>query len=346
MENLIVFGAYGFIGFNFLLEIHAKHKYNLFFVDDPSNYACANYRESYNNINCNMVSEQEVLEAFKDRTLFHPHSNKTHIVNFIGASHNDRAILDMSVFEKTNITAMKNLSRVYLSLGNPGKLIHLSTDEVYGQTSTPDRKFSELQTPEPHNPYSETKYIGEHLLRQEIPDCIVLRPSNQYGKYQYPEKLIPHNIQRAIHNKNLIMYSEGNQFRTWTPVEYTTKVISNLLESNKYKLYNICYPDDSFIVSNRAILEHISNHFYGSLSNNISRIHKIKDPRGDLHDYGYSLDITNLQREDWFEGLPKYSFFDYLDKTIEYYKASDRFKKIYNSKPLQDFFNLIYGEIP
>lgn len=342
MDNLIIFGAYGFIGFNFLLET-VDFKYKVFCVDDPNNYACANYRKSFSNINCDMLNKKEISEQFSGHRIF---ENKTHFVNFIGASHNDRAILDPSIFQRTNVEAIENIGNLFNEFPNKGKLIHLSTDEVYGQVLTPERKFYESQTPEPQNPYSKTKYEGERLLKTLVPESIILRPSNQYGRFQFPEKLIPHNIERAIHKKKLVMYSEGNQFRSWTPVEYTTKVIKNLLESNKTDLYNISYPDPSFIVSNKVLLEYISNYFWGSVSNNnYDNIIKIKDPRGDLHDFGYSLDTTNLQQEDWYKDLPTYNFFEYLNKTIEFYKTSERFKRVYNSRSLQDFFKTVYGEL-
>lgn len=302
---ILVTGGYGFIGSEFVRRL-IKSGYKTIVVDKLT-YA----------------GELKRLEDVKGKYTFHKADicNKTQIesifrkerpqilVNFAAATHVDRSIQDATVFLETNINGIKVLleaSRKY----KIEKFVHISTDEVYGDTEK--GSFSENSPLNPSSPYSASKAAGDLLIKSymrtyEFP-AIVVRPSNNYGPWQYPEKLIPLAILKILRNERIPIYADGRNVREWLYVEDCAEGTFQILNKGKLgEIYNLGSEEE---IQNIEVVKTILNIF--NLSPNM--IQFIKDRPG--HDLRYRLNCQKLFNETGFR--PRMKFEDGIKLTVHW----------------------------
>lgn len=233
------------------------------------------------------------------------------IVNFAAETHVDRSISNPKPFVDTNISGTYSLleaARKYDKL-----FFHISTDEIYGDAYD-NKSFSEDDLLRPSNPYSATKAAAEHLVKAYHKTyglkCIITRCTNNFGPYQFPEKLIPKTIIRASKNLKVPLYDGGYQIRSWIYVLDHVQAIEILMKKGKLgEVYNITAWNE---ITNKAIVEKILN----IINKPVELIEKVGDRPG--HDKRYSIDSSKLQRETGWK--PQYTFDQALQETISWYQ--------------------------
>ncbi|NJL88996.1 MAG: dTDP-glucose 4,6-dehydratase [Coleofasciculaceae cyanobacterium SM2_1_6] len=223
MTNILVTGGAGFIGSNFVHYWAEKYKSDRLVVLDALTYAGnlanlaglsekGNFHFIKGDI-CNQLLVTEILKTENIETIAH----------FAAESHVDRSILQPGAFIQTNVIGTFTLLEAFRhhrpTSNNPGVFLHVSTDEVYGSLSPTDPPFSETTPYAPNSPYSASKAGSDHLVRAYhhtygLP-TLITNCSNNYGAYQFPEKLIPLILTNILLGKNLPVYGDGQNIRDW-----------------------------------------------------------------------------------------------------------------------------------
>lgn len=308
--NLLITGGAGFIGLNFVQYLLKNTLYKLTVIDSLT-YAShpneihaltANKRLRFLKGN---IANQEDLEAVMDQKY-------DCIIHFAAESHVDNSIKNADLFIQTNIVGTYNLL-IQLIKGNAEKMIHISTDEVYGNLSPDQKPFTELSPLSPNNPYSATKASSDLLVRSyyetfKIP-LITTRCSNNFGPYQNLEKFIPTIIYSALHNNKIPVYGDGQQIRDWLFVEDHCKAILLILEKGTLgEVYNIGGGNER---KNIDIVKQILK-IMGKPEN---LIEFVEDRKG--HDRRYAIDSTKLQNQLGWKQTP--CFNQSLEKTVLWY---------------------------
>ena len=260
------------------------------------------------------------------------------VVNFAAETHVDRSILNPDQFIKTDVYGTYVLLEASRKNPDLKRFLHVSTDEVYGVAS--ERSFSEKDPINPRNPYSASKAAADRLVyaynqTYGLPVNIV-RPSNNFGPNQYPEKLIPLMIIKALRDEKLPVYGNGKQVRDWLFVRDTARAIETVLEKAPVgEVYNIAGRNEReniFMV--KTILER--------LGKSSELINYVKDRPG--HDVRYSLDDSKLRNELGYS--PEKDFESNLKETIDWYVRNQEWwqKILYHDKEYREFMNRWYKE--
>ena len=326
MKKVIVTGGLGFIGSN-LIKILLKKKYyviNLDKITYSSNFYNVKQFSKNKNYKFIKIDINNREKIFKIMKKFKP----TAIFNLAAETHVDRSIDGPENFIKSNILGVFNLLealRLYLKKYKKIKLIHISTDEVYGDILNGRSKEDDAY--KPSSPYAATKASSDHLVYSylrtfKIP-VIVTNCSNNYGPRQHPEKLIPKLIYNILNNKNLPIYGKGINSREWIYVDDHCEALVKILERGKIgNFYNI---GSNLNVNNLKISKLLIK--IARIKINIGKNVKIKfvkDRPG--HDIRYALNSNKIKKKlNW---SPKTSFndgikltFDCYCNNIEYYKS-------------------------
>ncbi|HPE70494.1 MAG TPA: dTDP-glucose 4,6-dehydratase [Thermotogota bacterium] len=260
------------------------------------------------------------------------------VVHFAAESHVDRSLLDPEPFFHSNVRGTFSLLQAMRKVGNVGKFVHVSTDEVYGEAS--ERSFSEEDPLHPRNPYSATKAAAEQFVLAQhhsfgLPVNII-RPTNNFGPFQYPEKLIPLMISRAMHDQPLPVYGDGKQSRDWLFVEDTVQAIRLLVQRGKNgEVYNLAGHNER---QNIEVVRRILRR----LGKPESLIRHVEDRPG--HDRRYALDDSKIRSE---LGLGSgEAFEERLDQTIDWYvNSQDWWRRIREGqREYQDFMGQWYKD--
>ena len=329
--TLLVTGCAGFIGSNFVhvwLREHDEPIVNL----DKLTYAgnLANLREWANDPR-HVFVKGDIGDRALVQTLLAEHQPRA-VLNFAAESHVDRSIHGPGDFIQTNIVGTFNLLecvRDYWS-GLPNerqqafRLLHVSTDEVYGSLSPSDPAFAETHPYEPNSPYSASKAASDHLVRAwhhtyGLP-VLTTNCSNNYGPYHFPEKLIPLVIHHALAGKPLPIYGDGQQVRDWLYVEDHCRAIARVLEAGRVgETYNIGgwneKPNLDVVHTLCDTLDRLRPRSDGQSYR--SQITFVKDRPG--HDRRYAIDARKIERElGW---RPQETFESGIRKTVEWYLA-------------------------
>ena len=310
MKKLLVTGGAGFIGSNFIK--YMLNKYNDYKVInlDMLTYAgnLENLSDIENNPNYEFVKGDIVDIGLIDEIL----SNEIYyIINFAAESHVDRSIEDPGIFVKTNIMGTQVLLDAAKKYGVE-KYLQVSTDEVYGTLGATGH-FTEKTPLAPNSPYSASKAGADMLVRAyhetfKLPVNIT-RCSNNYGPYQFPEKLIPLMIANTLEGKNLPVYGDGLQVRDWLHVEDHCSAIDTVLHKGKLgEVYNIGGNNEK---ANIEIIKLILE----SLNKPEDLIKYVKDRPG--HDRRYAIDNTKITTELGWK--PSYTFEQGMEETINWY---------------------------
>jgi dTDP-glucose 4,6-dehydratase len=308
IRKILVTGGAGFIGSEFVRQ-GVKRGYRLVVVD------CLTYAGDFRRIKEVSGDIQfhriDICSKLKLEALF-KREKFDGLVHFAAETHVDRSLKDNLPFMRTNILGTHHL--VELSLKYRLKsFMHISTDEVYGQSLK--GFFKESDPLRPRNPYSVTKTSGDLLVQAAIHTfnlpAIIIRPSNNYGPWQYPEKLIPVVISRSLKNKSVPVYGKGHQIREWLHVADCARGVFLILEKgNEGEIYNIgSYFEQRNIETVKTILKLIGK--------KEDLIRFVPDRPG--HDFRYSVDCAKILKLGW---RPQISFKEGIASTIEWYIAN------------------------
>jgi len=337
--KILVTGGAGFIGSNFIHYMMEKHPdYRIICLDKLTyagnlrNLESALNRENFRFIKGDICDRELVYKVFEEE-------RPDIVVNFAAESHVDRSIEDPEIFLKTNIIGTQVLMDACRKYGI--KRFHqVSTDEVYGDLplDRPDLKFTEKSPLKPSSPYSASKASADLLVMAyhrtyELP-VTISRCSNNYGPYQFPEKLIPLMIINAIHDRPLPVYGDGRNVRDWIHVKDHCEAIDLIIHEGKEgEIYNIGGENER---SNIEVVKMILK----ELGKPESLIKFVKDRPG--HDRRYALDITKMKEE--FGWSPKISFEEGLRSTIKWYLENRNWwEEIINGEYMK-YYEKMYGE--
>ncbi|MDH5673160.1 MAG: dTDP-glucose 4,6-dehydratase [Myxococcales bacterium] len=322
MVKTLVTGGAGFIGANFLLLSVPRHPEQHFINADRLSYA-ANLSSLEPLAECNNYTFEQVDlgEAEAVDVLMARH-RPDRIVHFAAESHVDRSIQGPGEFVRSNIVGTFNLLEAFRRQGPEadGLFHHVSTDEVFGSLG-PEGRFTEQTAYDPSSPYSASKAASDHLVRAygrtyglpvKITNC-----SNNYGPYQFPEKLIPLMILNALENKPLPIYGKGDNVRDWLYVEDHCEAIWAVIERGKVgETYNIggnCELTNLEVV--QRICQVVAEQTGASVAQLEALITFVQDRPG--HDQRYAMDASKLAAECGF--VPAETFESGLQKTVRWY---------------------------
>jgi dTDP-glucose 4,6-dehydratase len=317
--NVLVTGGAGFIGANFLNRLVPSHPEHRFINADSLTYA-ANLasvadladRPNYAFERIDIVDREAVDDLFV-------RTKPDVVVHFAAESHVDRSIHGPKPFIDTNVTGTFNLLEAFRR--QPGRLFHhVSTDEVYGSLGT-SGAFTETSPYDPSSPYSASKAASDHLVRAYsrtygVP-AIVTNCSNNYGPYQFPEKLIPLTILNAIARKPLPVYGRGENVRDWLFVGDHCEALWTVIHKGRPgETYNIGGRSERRnidVVRNICML--VAEAIGAQPDALLDLITFVPDRPG--HDYRYAIDPSKVERECGF--APRETFESGLRKTIRFY---------------------------
>jgi len=327
--KILITGGAGFIGSEFVRQA-VKKGYQVAVVDKLT-YAgdLERLKVVWDSINFYRadITNSEFVEHIFDK------EKPDVVIHFAAESHVDRSILNPAEFLNSNILGtyvLLEASKKY----NINLFINISTDEVYGELGETG-KFTEESPLKPNSPYSVSKasadMLGRAYFRTYGLPVITVRPSNNYGPWQYPEKLIPVVITKALQNETVPVYGKGSNVREWLYVEDCANAIFAIMEKGKPgEIYNVASGEERRNIEVvKAILE--------LLGKSHDLIKFVDDRPG--HDFRYSMDFSKVTKE--CEWKPKTNFEEGLEKTVKWYLEHKDwlFKKV---EDLKEYWKKVY----
>lgn len=308
MQHYLITGGAGFIGSNFVHYLLGKYQdcqvVNLdllTYAGNLANLADIQADPRYHFVQGN-ITDQHLVEDLIGQYQIDV------LVNFAAESHVDRSISGPELFFETNTRGTWSLLEAARKR-QVGKFVQISTDEVYGSLGQTG-SFTEKSPLDPSSPYSASKAAAEMLVLGHATtygmDVNITRSSNNYGPYQYPEKLLPLLITNAIEGRDLPIYGDGQNVRDWLYVEDNCSAIDQVIQQgHSGAIYNVSAHNER---TNNQIADLIAERLDG-------KIQYIADRPG--HDFRYALDAGKLERELGWQ--PRYEFAEGLEKTIQWY---------------------------
>lgn len=332
MSKILITGGAGFIGSNFIRYMMKKYPDYEFINLDALTY-CGNLEnlegidqsKNYEFVKGNIADKILVDNLMKD---------VDYVVNFAAESHVDRSIKDPEIFIKSNILGTQNLLNAAKKY-NIKKFLQVSTDEVYGSLGKTGY-FTEETPLQPNSPYSATKAGADLMVRAyyntfNLPVNIT-RCSNNYGPYQFPEKLIPLIISNAMEGKSLPVYGDGKNIRDWLHVYDHCTAIDLVLHKGKIgEVYNIGGHNEK---QNLEIVKLILS----TLNKDESLIKFVDDRLG--HDRRYAIDSNKIRKELGWKS--KYTFETGIIETINWYINNQKWMDKVKSGEYQDYYRKMY----
>jgi dTDP-glucose 4,6-dehydratase len=331
LDKLVVTGGLGFIGSNFIhhiiqlrTDLKVTNVDGLLIGSNP-----ANLRELKGNVRYRFVKGDLADRSFVRKVL----RNSDFVVNFAAQTHVDRSIAQPEPFFESNARGAFNLFQSARE-NKITKLVHISTDEVYG--SIDSGSFSEESPLHPSSPYSSTKAAADLMaqawsMTYRLP-VVTLRCTNNFGPRQHPEKFIPKIIIRALHGMDIPLYGGGRQVRDWTYVmDFCTAIELALERGVAGEVYNISAGNE---LTNRDVAERLLK----QLSGTMAKIVEVEDRPA--HDFRYSLDSKKAQQT--LSWKPRHSLEDGLTLTINWYRENERWwrslatKKVLSETPWKE----------
>ncbi|MCX6766386.1 MAG: dTDP-glucose 4,6-dehydratase [Candidatus Moranbacteria bacterium] len=334
-QKILITGGAGFIGSNFIRYMFAKYPdYEIVNLDlltyagNLENLKDVESNKNYKFIKGDIADKELVNDLVKDVDA---------IVNFAAESHVDRSILDSSDFIRTNVVGTHNLLEAAKNNGLK-RFHHISTDEVFGHLDPNDPAFNESTPYAPRSPYSASKAASDHLVRAyfhtfglpiTISNC-----SNNFGPFQFPEKLHGLFITNLIEDKKVPVYGDGLQVRDWLYVEDHCEAIDLILRKGKIG-ETYCVGGNSE-KTNMEIVKKILE----LLGKGEEMIEYVKDRPG--HDRRYAIDFSKIKSELGWES--RTSFDEGMKKTVEWHKANVDWWREIKSGAYLEYYNKQYGE--
>jgi dTDP-glucose 4,6-dehydratase len=335
MKRILVTGGAGFIGSNFIRWVLTSRPDCLIVNLDKLTYA-GNLEnlEGFLNLPNHIFVKADICDGKTVEQIIDRHKIQA-IINFAAESHVDRSIIAPKIFIETNVTGTLTLLQAACDK-KIEKFLQISTDEVYGQLG-PTGKFTEQTPLSPNSPYSASKAAADYLAKAfghtwGLNYCIT-RCSNNYGPYQFPEKMIPLMINNALNDKPLPVYGDGLNVRDWIHVEdHCTAIWKVLTEGKPGEIYNIgssCEKQNIEIV--KTILK--------LLKKPESLITFVKDRPG--HDRRYAMDASKITSQlSWH---PQIKFEDGLRQTIDWYLQNKKWLSSVTSGQYQQYYQQMYA---
>jgi dTDP-glucose 4,6-dehydratase len=307
LEKILVTGGAGFIGSNFV-KLY-QNDYDIVVVDNLTYASNLPYLKQFKHTF--IKGDVRDYEFIHDVILCNKPSV---IVNYAAETHVDNSIRDPMSFAQTNVFGLCNIVETMRLHDLETRLIHISTDEVYG--STRDGLFSESSNISPSSPYSATKAASDHIAlayhRTYGLDIIVTNCTNNYGPNQHKEKLIPTIIRNMLESKPIPVYGDGQNVRDWIHVDDHNYAIRLLIDKGeKGHRYNIGCDNQ---VSNIRLVEKVCDYVQEVAGIQRSEIRYVEDRKG--HDFRYAVDSSKLRSLGW---MPRYNFDRGLRETVEWY---------------------------
>ena len=351
-QKILVTGGAGFIGANFVLGWLSLGKSTVVNVDKLTYAGNAENLEHEAGNPKHILIRADICDQQSMAALLNEHRPSA-IVHFAAESHVDRSIVGPGAFIETNVVgtfALLEATRAYWSkLGSSERdqfrFLHVSTDEVYGSLNQGDAPFSETTAYAPNSPYSASKAGSDHLVRAYhhtygLP-VLTTNCSNNYGPFQFPEKLIPLMISNAIEGKPLPVYGDGKNVRDWLYVgDHCVAIQRVLSDGEPGQVYNIGGWNEK---TNLEVIETLCSHLDvmrpKSSGRYLDQIQYVKDRPG--HDRRYAIDATKIERElGW---RPEETFETGLAKTLHWYLDHPEWIAHIKNGSYRDWISAQYG---
>jgi len=357
MKTYLVTGGAGFIGSNYIHYMFGKYGDAiriinvdaLTYAGNPENLKEVENRENYTFIKANICDKEAIAKIFAENEI-------DRVVHFAAESHVDRSIRNPEIFVQTNVlgtAVMLNCAKAAWELPDGSfqadkKFLHVSTDEVYGSLEEDGGYFYETTPYAPHSPYSASKagsdmlvkaYMDTYHFPANITNC-----SNNYGPYQFPEKLIPLIIHNALEGKKLPVYGDGKNVRDWLYVEDHAKAIDMVQEKGRlFETYNVGGHNEK---QNIEIVKIIIETLQEMLPETDPRkalvsedlITYVEDRKG--HDRRYAIAPDKIREEIGWE--PETMFKEGIRRTIEWYFAHEEWMEHVTSGDYQRYYAEMY----
>ncbi|MFC1662971.1 dTDP-glucose 4,6-dehydratase [Patescibacteria group bacterium] len=345
--KILVTGGAGFIGSNFIHYWMREHPADSIINLDKLTYAGnlenlesidknPNYEFHKFDITCrrngayNDMDFQKLVELVKKCDV---------VVHYAAESHVDRSIASAQEFVMTNVVGTQLLLEAALAAGKK-RFHHVSTDEVFGQLALEDNtKFTETTRYNPRNPYSASKASSDHFVRaychtHGLPITIT-NTENNYGPYQYPEKLLPLAITNLLEGKKVPIYGDGKYIRDWLYVDDHCRAIDLILEKGKIG-ETYCIGGLTEDVNNLELIQKVLE----VMNKDDNSLEFVKDRPG--HDRRYAVDWTKAKNELGY--VPKHSLDEYLEKTVQWYEDNEAWWKRIKSGEYLEYYKKQYVE--
>ena len=332
MKNILVTGGAGFIGshlvrllVNTYPDNHIVNMDVLTYAGNLENLKDIESKENYTFVKCDICDVKKVSQVFEEYKI-------NSVIHLAAESHVDRSIDDPFTFAQTNVMGTLSLlqaAKEYWNGNFSNKLFyHVSTDEVYGSLGE-DGYFTEETAYDPHSPYSASKASSDHFVRAfagtyGLP-TLISNCSNNYGSYQFPEKLIPLFINNIVHNKPLPVYGKGENVRDWLFVNDHARAIDVIFHKGKLgETYNIGgFNEWKNIDLIKVIIKTVDRLLGREEGASNKLITYVTDRAG--HDLRYAIDSTKLKDElDW---EPSLQFEEGIEKTVKWYLKNNEWMK-------------------
>lgn len=350
-KNIIITGGAGFIGSHVVrLFVNKYPDYNIINIDKLT-YAgnLENLKDVENAPNYMFIREdicnyEQMLQIIRDH-------NVDAIIHLAAESHVDRSIHDPFTFARTNVMGTLSLLQAAKQYWESiperyeNKLFyHISTDEVYGALEFDSTLFTEQTKYDPHSPYSASKASSDHFVRAfhdtyGMP-TIVTNCSNNYGPYQFPEKLIPLFINNIRHNKPLPVYGKGENVRDWLFVEDHARAIDTIFHNGKIaETYNIGgFNEWKNIDLIKVIIKTTDKLLGRTEGESLKLITYVTDRKG--HDLRYAIDSNKLKNELGWQ--PSLQFEEGIEKTVKWYLDNQQWLEHITSGEYEQYYSQMY----
>ena len=335
MKKILVTGGCGFIGSNFIRLLLEERDYEIVNLDaltyagNLENLHDIKDDPRYRFVKGRIEDEKTVLPLMDEVDA---------VVNFAAESHVDRSIHSAMPFLTTNCLGTQNLLDCFRRAGRGKVFLHVSTDEVYGSLGKDNPPFKETDKLRPNSPYSASKAASDLLCRAawktfKVP-VVITRCSNNYGPFQFPEKLIPLMIINALSGRRLPVYGDGKNIRDWIYVEDHCRGVLCALEKGKPGfIYNF---GGECELTNLEVIEKILE----ILKKERNLIEFVKDRPG--HDRRYAMDITLVKKE--LSWKPETDFEKGISRTVSWYMENRTWWQRIISGEYKDYYKKHYGK--
>lgn len=324
-KTILVTGGAGFIGSNLVHHLHqVRSTWKLIVVDSLTYAGNRAYIEDIIDGESVVFEQVDIADADEVERLFSTYA-PTGVMHLAAESHVDRSITGPRPFIMSNIVGTFELidaaRRHWLEGDGDGRFLHVSTDEVYGDLGPEDPAFTEDTPYAPSSPYSASKASADHLVRAYVRtfglDAVVTNCSNNYGPYQYPEKLIPVVIRNLRDRKELPVYGDGSNIRDWLYVEDHCEALLTAFEKGQTgENYNIGTQNEWSNIDLVRLLCDVFDELRGNAPGESQKLITFVTDRAG-HDRRYAIDPTKTKRE--LQWQPRYEFRESIKTTVAWY---------------------------